>query len=377
MNLYRIDAAGNPVLIGYMERDDQGRYRVTPADDPVHRRLLLGQAGDGVFDDLPYFLLDLTPRDDYAGLPIVHQLTKQPLFQREFWPHYWGEPESLLRYLSQVAVDSPGDLAIGDEAVERIQRQRRESATLASYPALADQVEDHWPLDQYIGGAQPKFLARLDEREVIVKFSPGPAGANPYNSLWADLLVAEHLALETLDDAGVPAARSRLHQFDDRIFLELDRFDRTANGRLPVISLRALDPEFVGAGSGWTRILADLERQGWISDETLATGTFIDDFGRWIENTDRHTGNLALCPQRNGTLALAPVYDMLPMRHHIGYREDYRRPEGNIEDAPAQAALAFWRRVAEDSRISERFREIADNRVEALNASTTLSTRGP
>lgn len=61
----------------------------------------------------------------------------------------------------------------------------------------------------------------------LVKFAQPTAGEAAER--WADLLVCEHLALQCLRDAGVPAAASEILQTDTHTFLEVQRFDRTVD----------------------------------------------------------------------------------------------------------------------------------------------------
>ncbi|MEN3751888.1 hypothetical protein ABC733_01725 [Mangrovibacter sp. SLW1] len=64
---------------------------------------------------------------------------------------------------------------------------------------------------------------------------------NPVSERWRDLLLAEHLAL------GVLGVQTEVFDFAGQRFLEIPRFDRVGLlGRVGVISLRALDAEFVG-----------------------------------------------------------------------------------------------------------------------------------
>lgn len=81
----------------------------------------------------------------------------------------------------------------------------------------------------------------------MVKFSELPN--SPVSQRWRDLLWAEHLALTTLRQAGVPAAASAVIDHEGQRFLEVIRFDRVGTlGRKALMSLSALDAEFVDAG---------------------------------------------------------------------------------------------------------------------------------
>ena len=62
-----------------------------------------------------------------------------------------------------------------------------------------------------------------------------------------DLLIAEHIALSVLNDAGIPAAQTSLCRAGHYQFLVIRRFDCAGSGRRGVISLKALNLEFVGS----------------------------------------------------------------------------------------------------------------------------------
>lgn len=70
--------------------------------------------------------------------------------------------------------------------------------------------------------------------------------------------MCEHLALQTLREAGLPAARTQIFTGAGRVFLESERFDRTVPqtstgqaGRLGMVSLQVYDAEYVGEMDNW------------------------------------------------------------------------------------------------------------------------------
>ena len=132
---------------------------------------------------------------------------------------------------------------------------------------------------------------------------------------WRDLLLAEHLALQTLRDAGIPAAETRVIDHGLQRFLQVRRFDRIGErGRRGVFSLAALDAEFVGAGTGGWHLIADrLASSGTITREAAEGATLLYAFGTLIGNTDMHTGNISFVSEHGRPYSLAPAYDMLPM----------------------------------------------------------------
>jgi hypothetical protein len=98
-------------------------------------------------------------------------------------------------------------------------------------------------LQAQLGVSQPSPFARL---------------AQCGDDLPGNLLVCEHLALQTLLDAGVSAAKTQILTGAGRVFLEAERFDRTAQGRVGMVSLMVFDAEYVGAMDNWAAAASDV-----------------------------------------------------------------------------------------------------------------------
>jgi HipA-like C-terminal domain len=221
---------------------------------------------------------------------------------------------------------------------------------------------------------------------VLVKFSG--SDDSPGTRRWADLLVCEHLAGRALaEHAGIDAARSRIHAFAGRTFLEVDRFDRHgALGRSPVVSWSTLNSTFVGAGGRpWSEGVQALVKKNWVTDEDLDRIGLVGYFGQLIANTDMHDGNLSFQPVRRAdqaALQLAPIYDMLPMAYAPvrgvelpprTYAPRLPLPsEKGLWSQAARAAVAFWERAAADERISPGFRAVCARNCRTLQKSSSL-----
>ena len=188
---------------------------------------------------------------------------------------------------------------------------------------------------------------------------------------WADLLVCEHLALQRVGlMPGATSAASRIVAHAGRTFLELERFDRHGRfGRSPLCALDALQAALLGeATSDWTRLARRLEGLKLVGANDVDRIDHLWWYGHLIGNTDMHTGNLSFHPQ--GTLALAPAYDMLPMLHAPlpGGELPARSFEPPLPQPPqrpawetaCRAALDFWQAAAQDTRISESFRALCE-----------------
>jgi hypothetical protein len=202
---------------------------------------------------------------------------------------------------------------------------------------------------------------------VLVKFSP--AGDAPTDQRTRDLLVCEHLALQTLADAGVSAAKTQIFTGAGRVFLEAERFDRTAQGRVGMVSLMVFDAEYVGAMDNWAATANRMQERQLLRPEDARTLRLLEAYGVLIANTDRHYGNISLL-LADDDWVLAPAYDMLPMLYapvggELVPRNFAERPlqptAATLPEWPRALALArsFWTAAAADARISPGFRQIA------------------
>jgi serine/threonine protein kinase HipA of HipAB toxin-antitoxin module len=226
------------------------------------------------------------------------------------------------------------------------------------------------------GGEQPKFGAVTNGVPVLVKFSP--AGDAPADQRWRDLLVCEALALQTLQAAGVAAAQTEIVQSGGRVFLQSRRFDRTAQGRVGMVSLEMYDAHYIGIGSQWAATAMQTGRAGAesLSAADVQTLCLLDAFGALIANTDRHHGNVSLLLHEH-RWQLAPAYDMLPMFYAPvagevvarDWASQAPRPNAHTLSVWPQAralALRFWQSAAVDARISPAFRALAHAHAQGL-----------
>lgn len=334
------------------------------------------------FDGLPWFLDDMRPQG-FMGRTFA---STHPELQLGNDPRFWSD-DDVLRALALCGDDLPGNLVVGEAAFARFhslpQRASR-AASIADYPALADAAMQGSMGGSSAGGEQPKFCTIVGRsadasgdvpRHVLVKFSP--AGDAPTDQRTRDLLVCEHLALQTLASAGIAAATSRISAGAGRVFLEVERFDRTpinaANplglGRIGMVSLMVYDAEYVGAMDNWAATANRMQERGLLRPADARTLRLLEAFGELIANTDRHYGNISLLLD-DDDWALAPAYDMLPMLYapvggELVPRNFAQRPlqptAATLPEWPQALALArsFWAAASADARISAGFRQIA------------------
>ncbi|WPD22788.1 MAG: type II toxin-antitoxin system HipA family toxin YjjJ [Candidatus Electrothrix scaldis] len=361
--LSRVDPQGNIMFIAFLRPLAHGGFFLEPSEGVSS--LLLGENKQGLYDDLPYFLLDCSPQGFIGRKIALEMASRSDVFPAD--PKRWTT-EHIGRYLLSNGDDLPGNFTLGEQAMLRV-RRKPVPVPDADYPALAESVIEGEVPGSSAAGEQPKFTAFSEERSahVIVKFSP--KGENELARRWRDILLTEYHAAQILDERGYSVAATRLLEAGGRLFLESQRFDRVGEyGRMSMISLSSLDAEFTGIGAGWPQVCETLFEQGLISAEHVYEAECLWFFGKLINNTDMHLGNISMAMEGD-MFSLLPIYDMCSM----GFA-----PKSGGEVAPYhfvprkltktkfvdQAALqrieemayAFWERIAAEERISDEFR---------------------
>ena len=317
-------------------------------------------------DGLPWFLNDMRPQG-FMGrtFAIAH-----PELNLGGDPRHWSD-DDVLRALTLFGDDLPGNLIMGEAAFQRFHTLPERAARVSSaadYPALADQAMQGTHPGSSAGGEQPKFCTISGSRHVIVKFSP--AGDTAVDQRTRDLLVCEHLALHTLAQSGIPAAKTQIFTGAGRVFLESERFDRRGErGRIGMVSLQVYDAEYVGEMDNWAATANRMAARKLLTLEDARTLKLLEAYGQLIANTDRHYGNISLLvPEDDWTLS--PTYDMLPMLYAPVAGELVERDFAARSLQPTAATLAewerakalaltFWQTAAVDDRVSDGFRLIA------------------
>ena len=357
-----VNAHGNTVLAAYLRPLIHGGFFVEAATGTPP--LLLGVNKNGLYDDLPFFLFDLSPQG-FLGRQIAEEMASQsddfPTDPRRWNTNHIG------RYLVSNGDNLPGNFKFGEQALLRVRRKPVITSD-KDYPALADSVMSGVIPGSSAGGEQPKFTAFSgnSSSHVIVKFSP--QGNNDVARRWRDILISEYHATKAIHGRNFPAAETRLIEMDSRLFLESRRFDRSGEyGRMSMISLQSIDAEFTGLGSSWPQVLDALLKKKLVSWQHVFDAEYLWCFGRLINNTDMHLGNLSLAIE-GSMFRLLPLYDMCsmgfapksggevppysfvpPEPKRVNIKED---TFGSIKIM----ARDFWERVASDERISDEFK---------------------
>ncbi|MBT9598313.1 MAG: type II toxin-antitoxin system HipA family toxin YjjJ [Vitreoscilla sp.] len=349
---------------------------------------------DGWFDGIPYPLQDLRP-EGFLGRAFARE--NAALLQVSDDPRAWSDDDTL-HALSLLGADLSGNYIVGETAyrlwLAQIQRpvQAVTDAQLAqAYPDRAQLAMQRGVQGSSAGGEFPKFTAVRElggaPTQVIVKFSG--SDSSPGTERWADLLVCEQLALQSV--AGLPglsAAVASIHRAGGRTFLEVVRFDRRgAHGRSALCSWAAINNAWFDLGGrSWAEGANRLLERALIDTGTRDAVTCLWHFGQLIANTDMHDGNLSFVPGGAG-LRLAPVYDMLPMGYapqrgvelaDVNFTPRLPLPaERVLWQQAAEAAEAFWNCASQDRRISGPFRQTCAINAQAVHDASQRSVSLP
>lgn len=307
-----------------------------------------------VYEGLPPYMSFAAP-SGFLGRQLAQEAAREHAFPTSLKD--WND-DHRVAFLFTQGVNLPGNLVFGDIPLQR------ELDLLRFPPSKAeDKLDDYTGMAQQLknasygssaGGEQPKFLwIGQDTGHVIVKFAR-------IGSRMAELLPLEHLALKSLADVGVPAAKTALFMSGEFVFLEVVRFDRAGEkGRVGMLSAGAVDDEFFGMRDTWPEFAARCVTAGYLTRQDAEHVGVMAAFSELIGNTDRHFENISMLIGEDGEYqGIAPAYDILPMRYaSIGGGVD---PElvpiepkvGTIGAVPtvwklaARAADEFWSKVA-------------------------------
>ncbi len=136
----------------------------------------------------------------------------------------------------------------------------------------------------------------------------------------ADLIRWEDWTLRLAREAGLPAARTELADFDGRLALIVERFDRIEGRRThqedftQALGIAARDKYESGTRDGRLRAIAHEA-----GTEALDPTAFVADlvaqvaFNLIVGNGDAHSKNYSLGIDETATFSLTPLYDVAPV----------------------------------------------------------------
>lgn len=370
--LFRIDTQGQPHEFGQLAALYGSGTLLTPAETTDWLR---DDFVDGLFPGVPWFLDDQRPQG-FLGRQFAQRWSSDLGLPADI--QAWDDDAVLFALLLH-GDDGPGNFVLGEASLQRALQVVPDTipvhAREEKYAVMAEAALAGESVGSSAAGEQPKFTTTVEDgngslRHVIVKFSE-PVTGSAAARRWADLLIAEHLASESLAEHGNASAHTEIVWSGNRLCLEVTRFDRVgAYGRRGVVTLAAWSDAHDGQRDAWPAATARMQATGWVDAQTQEQVRQRWWFGRMIGNTDMHFGNLSFFLDSLLRLELTPSYDMLPMLY---------RPSGTGAVVPRQFepaaplpadfrqwALAatwaelYWGRVSEHTDVSDAFRRIAD-----------------
>ena len=333
---------------------------------PEGRSLLIFPSGQyQTYEGLPFFIYDTLPTGFLGNIHLKSITPKDPQLTHK--SQDWSDTQ-ILHYLTHYGHDLAGNLIFGTAMAEAAAQSSSASIQRSSYPELVNNLQHSPnPLGSSIAGEQPKFTVFNEHHHLIVKYSPPFSANNPVAVRHQDLLVCEHLALQTLNAHNIPATQSTLHQ-DDRFYLELVRFDRIGQqGRKGIVSLKYLDAEFTGLNGDWIEIAKALHHQTLIDDHARFLTEVAYTFGKYIANSDMHNGNFSFFLDEINLTQPTPIYDMLPMAY-MPVQGELRNPDFTpprfinvsiqAQNLAKKMAIHFWQQVEQSPLISSEMKNL-------------------
>lgn len=162
-----------------------------------------------------------------------------------------------------------------------------------------------------MGGAQPKMLVSIDDKEWIAKF---PNGSN------VDQPLIEHASMVLARDIGLHPVESRVHPIGHEHVVLTRRFDRRDAKRLHALSAKTMlvQEEFESYGA-----MAAVIRGHGAPEPAEMKAQRRELFARMVfnilmDNTDDHTKNHAFLRRNSGHYELAPAFDIPPQMNGLG-----------------------------------------------------------
>ncbi len=351
--LYEIDETGDVFHLGDLYRQ------------PENRTLLVREKSHIAYDGLPFYFYDAVPSGFLGAIHLKQIVEKDQRLTTK--SQDWSDLQ-IWHYITHYGEDLTGSLVLGSRMAQLASTKTYPVVGREDYSGIAGAINrspDN--MGSSIAGEQPKFTLYDGSHHLIVKYSPSFSEDNPVATRHRDLMVCEHLALKTLRANGVKASEAALYQ-DDRLYLEVKRFDRNGlYGRKGLASLKVIDAVYAGVNGAWPQIAQALLRQKILTEKDVYDVEVAYAFGRYIANSDMHNGNFSFFMEGLELMGATPVYDMLPMAY-MPVQGELRNPELtalrfiDVSNEARQLALSlaavFWEQVLSDDLVSSAFKNL-------------------
>jgi serine/threonine-protein kinase HipA len=290
------------------------------------------QTGFALSEDLPLLDTVFLPHDKETAAGAVDDAR----------PDRWGErlirlldrpPRlSVLDFLFYAGDERFGALGVSTSATRYQPRRMGPLPQLADAQAIATLVGsviagEAVPENQHrliapgvtLGGARPKALLEMDGAQWVLKFGePGDTVDTP---------LVEHATLTLAAQADIGVATTRPVALQHGHAVAVQRFDRVGGQRKHALSANVA-LKAAGEALGYPELAQLLRRRGPPQHRACAA-QMRELFRRMVfnilmDNTDDHEKNHALLATHlptDGTLTLAPAFDVLPSGQALGYQQ--------------------------------------------------------
>ena len=356
ISIYQANAEGNISIIGKLYRQPNGRT------------LLTSKTNHHKYDNLPFYLYDSLPTGFLGDITLKNILKHDSTLSIK--SQDWSDNQ-ILHYLTHYGYDLTGNIILSSNMAHQAAEQQHPIITQNEYSEISqsiNKIPDN--LGSSIAGEQPKFTVFNGNEHLIVKYSPLFSEDNPIAIRHRDLMICEHLALQTLQENGIASAKTSL-LFHDRIYLEIKRFDRIGHyGRQGMVSLRSIDAEYAGKNTTWPDIAKELLSKKLISQDEFFIIEICYAFGLYIANSDMHNGNFSFFMNDLTIGTTTPVYDMLPMAF-MPRQGELRNPaislprfincSDSAKNKAKKIATIFWQSVMQHQKISKEFKVLTQD----------------
>lgn len=156
-----------------------------------------------------------------------------------------------------------------------------------------------------LGGARPKCSVIQDDGTLSIAKFTSRHDTKPIER-------AEILALRLARLCGLEVPEARLAQVDGLPIAIIERFDRTASGRVPYLSAQSLMGTASATEGTYVAIAERLREYASRPDESIRQLVSRISFFILISNTDDHLKNHALLYDGGGLWRLSPLFDINP-----------------------------------------------------------------
>jgi serine/threonine-protein kinase HipA len=367
----RLGVWKDTIHVGILEGDHAGRLRFTYLDSALQRPEL------AVSVRMP---VRRKPWDDADAMACFENLLPEGDIRSHIAHAIHVASKDVSGLLGVIGGECAGALTLWPDGAEPPEPPRYEPCSALSMGRLFEQADSQYSLlqqrtRQALSGAQDKVVlfkqsadSERDRYFLPLNGAPGTVLCKRDRGRYPGLVHNELAAMSLMEAAGVPVAAHMVNALDATVY-ETERFDRVTDSSGRVQRLHAEDGcQITGytslakyadpSGPTYQSIMAALRRY---SADAVADG---ERLLRWaianivIGNRDAHAKNISILHALDGTIRLAPAYDVIctlvyPIEKKLAL------PFGGHRHTSA-FTHAMWRAVARELSVTEAFaREVA------------------